>query len=69
MVRRSRRNHSDDFKVKVVLAAICGEKTLAELSSEFDIHQNQIINWKNQLIAASTQVFQIPKKNPSPKLI
>ena len=53
MARRPRRNHSNDFKAKVALAAIKAEKTLAELSSEFDVHQNQIIDWKNQLISAS----------------
>ncbi|MCW3177387.1 transposase, partial [Acinetobacter baumannii] len=51
MARRPRRNHSNDFKAKVALAAIKAEKTLAELSSEFDVHQNQIIDWKNQLIS------------------
>ncbi|EXT44022.1 transposase family protein, partial [Acinetobacter sp. 25977_4] len=48
MARRPRRNHSNDFKAKVALAAIKAEKTLAELSAEFDVHQNQIIDWKNQ---------------------
>ena len=44
MTRRPRRNHSNDFKAKVALAAIKAEKTLAELSAEFDVHQNQIID-------------------------
>ncbi len=39
MTRRPRRNHSNDFKAKVALAAIKAEKTLAELSAEFDVHQ------------------------------
>ena len=55
MARRPRRNHSNDFKAKVALAAIKAEKTLAELSAEFDVHQNQIIDWKNQLISAKNQ--------------
>ena len=63
MARRPRRNHSNDFKAKVALAAIKAEKTLAELSSEFDVHQNQIIDWKNQLISASSQADQ--SKAPS----
>ncbi|EXF56593.1 ID62 domain protein [Acinetobacter sp. 1294596] len=42
MARRPRRNHSNDFKAKVALAAIKAEKTLAELSAEFDVHQNQM---------------------------
>ena len=48
MTRRKRRNHSAEFKVKVALAAIKGDHTLAELSTQFDLHQNQIIDWKNQ---------------------
>ena len=48
MARRPRRNHSNDFKAKVALAAIKAEKTLTELSAEFDVHQNQIIDWKNR---------------------
>ena len=47
MTRRKRRNHSAEFKVKVALAAIKGDHTLAELSTQFDLHQNQIIDWKN----------------------
>lgn len=54
MARRARRNHSNDFKVKIVLAAINAEKTLAELSAEFNVFQHQIIDWKNQLIAFSS---------------
>ena len=42
MSRRPRRNHSVAFKAKVALAAIKGEKTLAELAEQFDIHANQI---------------------------
>ena len=63
MARRPRRNHSNDFKAKVALAAIKAEKTLAELSAEFDVHQNQIIDWKNQLISASSQAFDQSKSS------
>ena len=42
MSRRPRRNHSPTFKAKVALAAVQGDKTLAELSQHFDIHPNQI---------------------------
>lgn len=69
MARRPRRNHSNDFKAKVALAAIKAEKTLAELSSEFDVHQNQIIDWKNQLISASSQAFDQSKAPSDPPLI
>lgn len=40
MTRRRRRNHSPAFKAKASLAAIRGEKTLAELAEQFDVHPN-----------------------------
>jgi len=42
MTRRVRRNRSPAFKAKVALAAIKGEKTLADLAQQFDVHPNQI---------------------------
>ena len=51
MARRSRRNHSPAFKAKVALAAVRGDRTLAELAEPFDVHPNQIQDWKKQLIA------------------
>ena len=57
MTRRPRRNHSPAFKAKVALAAIKGEKTLIELSQEFDVHPNQIKQWRDQLLQAATGVF------------
>ncbi len=50
MTRRPRRNHSPAFKAKVALAAIRGEQTLVELSQQFDVHANQIKQWKDQLL-------------------
>lgn len=58
MSRRPRRNHSPAFKSKVALAAIKGEQTVAELSQQFDIHPNQITQWKNQLLAQAAGVFE-----------
>src|SRR5687768_12373347 len=46
MTKRPRRNHTPAFKAKVALAAVKGEKTLAELAQQFDIHRNQITQWK-----------------------
>ncbi len=57
MARRSRRNHSPAFKAKVALAAVKGERTLAELAAHFDVHPNQIQDWKKQLVAKAEHVF------------
>ena len=57
MTRRPRRNHSAQFKAKVALAAIRGEKTLSELASQFDVHPNQITQWKTQLLERAGEVF------------
>jgi len=48
-MKRTRRNHAAGFKAKVALAAIKGDKTLAELAEHFEIHPNQVSEWKQQL--------------------
>lgn len=58
MAKRPRRNHSPAFKAKVALAAVQGDKTLVELSEHFDIHANQITQWKNQLLARAAEAFE-----------
>lgn len=57
MSRRPRRNHSAAFKAKVALAALKGDRTLAELAQHFDVHPNQIAQWKTQLQERATEVF------------
>ncbi len=57
MSKRPRRNHAPAFKAKVALAAIKGEKTLAELAQQFDVHPNQITQWKAQLLEGAVGVF------------
>jgi transposase-like protein len=56
-MRRPRRNHSAKFKAKVALAALKGDKTLVELAEQFDVHANQITDWKNQLLASAEESF------------
>ena len=57
MSRRPRRNHTAAFKSKVALAAVKGEQTLAELAQAFDVHPNQITQWKAQLLEGAADVF------------
>jgi transposase len=57
MARRARRNHTPAFKAKVALTAIRGEKTLSELAQQFDVHANQIKQWKDQLLEGAAGVF------------
>ena len=57
MSRRPRRNHTAAFKAKVALAAVKGEKTLLELAQQFDVHANQITQWKSQLLEGAAGVF------------
>jgi len=57
MTRRPRRNHTPAFKAKVALAALKGEKTVAELTQQFDVHANQITQWRSQLLEGAADVF------------
>ncbi len=66
MAKRPRRNHSPAFKAKVALAAVKGDKTLVELSEYFDIHANQITQWKTQLLERARDAFDGAGSKESP---
>ena len=61
MTKRKRRNHSPVLKAKVALAAVRGERTLADLAEQFEVHPNQIQDWKKtarrELVAEAEHVF------------
>ena len=59
-MRRPRRDHAAASKAKVAVAALKDDKTLAELAEKFDLHANQIAQWRTQLIKAATGVFLSP---------
>ena len=56
-MKRTRRHHGAAFKAQVALAAMKGDKTLAELAEHFGIHPTQITEWKQQLLARAVEVF------------
>jgi transposase len=65
MTKRVRRNHSPAFKAKVAVAALKGEKTLVELAQQFDVHVNQITQWKAQLLQGAAGLFGPEAKSGS----
>lgn len=64
MTRRPRRNHSPAFKSKVALAALKGDRTMSELAAQFELHPNQIKQWKDQLLEGVSGVFDDRPKAP-----
>ena len=68
MSRRPRRNHSPAFKSKVALAAVKGDKTISELAQQFDVHPNQISQWKAQLLERMSEVFEGSGQSQSPAI-
>jgi len=62
MAKRPRRNHGATFKAKVALEAIKGEDTLMDLAKRFQVHPNQITQWKKQLLDRAEDVFGKDRK-------
>ena len=67
MTRRARRTHAPAFKAKVALAAIKGEKTLAELAQQYDVHPNQITAWKAQAMEGFCHVSRRLQRTARPE--
>jgi len=63
MTKRPRRNHGAVFKAKVALEAIKGDQTLVELSDKFQVHVNQITEWKKVLLEKAPEIFDKGKSS------
>jgi transposase len=57
MARRQRRTHSATFKAQVAVAAIRGDKTIAEIAEKFAVHPNQVTAWKAQFLERSSEAY------------
>ncbi len=57
-----RKNHTKNFKAKVALAAIKGQKTTNEIASEFGIHISQVNRWKQEALQSLPEVFGSKKE-------
>jgi transposase len=68
MAKRPRRNHGAAFKAKVALEAIKGDQTLVELSERFQVHSNQIAEWKKVLLEKAQDVFDKGKPSKEPDI-
>ena len=62
MSKRPRRNHAPAFKARVALDALKGEQTIADLSQRYQVHPNQITEWKKQLLEHAPDIFSKDKK-------
>lgn len=65
MSKRPRRNHAPAFKAKVALDALKGDQTLVELAQRYQVHPNQIAEWKKQLLERAREIFSRDRK-PEP---
>lgn len=64
-MRRKRRNHSPSFKAKVAIAAIKSDKTIAELAGQYEVHPNQISDWRKQLLENAQTIFGLSQDKKS----
>ena len=69
-MKRPRRNHAAPFKAKVALVALRGDRTLAEIAQQYDVHPKQIVPWKTQLQEGAMDLFvtAADRKNMEPRL-
>jgi transposase-like protein len=62
-MKAKRRNHTAQFKAKVAFEAAKGDKTIAELAGEYQVHPTQITQWRKQLLELMPQIFLRQRQN------
>jgi len=67
MSKSRRRNYSAEFKARVALEAYCGERTLSELASKYEVHPNLISKWKSEVTEAMVKHFSDPQRSTDPE--
>jgi transposase len=69
MSKRPRRNHAPAFKAKVALEALKGDQTIVELAERYQVHPNQITEWKKHLLERAAEIFGKDRKDdPGPNV-
>ena len=64
---KRRQRHSEEFKAKVAMAAVKGDRTLSELAQQYQLHPTQINQWKQRLLSGAAELFQdgrVKKREP-----
>ncbi|WP_407647206.1 transposase, partial [Clostridium aromativorans] len=58
MVNNMRKNYSSEFKARLVLEVLRGERTLSEIASENQVHPNMLTRWKTEAVKNFSQLFE-----------
>src|SRR5258705_13438915 len=57
MKKRQRKTYTTEFKVKIALEAIKGQRTISEIATHYGVHPNMVTQWKKQVIESLPEVF------------
>jgi transposase len=57
VMSRKRKQHSGEWKARVALAAVKGDRTTSELAAKFEVHPTQVTQWKRQLLEGAAEIF------------
>ena len=61
-MKRKRRQYSADWKAKVALEAIKGQRTVQEIASHYEVHPTLVTHWKKQLLEGAAEIFSNGKR-------